>query len=160
MSDFSFTKENEERFETLKKRYPKIDSLMLPSLWLVQEQEGWISKSAMEYLSEKLNTTPANIYSVATFYTMFNLEQKGKYHICLCKTLSCKLCGSESVKEVLQERLGIKPGETTKDGKFTLEEVECLGACGQAPVMSINGEYEGNLTKDKIYKIIDELEKC
>jgi NADH-quinone oxidoreductase subunit E len=155
---FNFNKENEEKFEKLKKRYPDIRSLTLPSLWLIQEQEGWISLEAMKYLAEKLGLSEADIYSVATFYTMFKLEPKGKYHICLCKTASCKLRGSEKLLKQLENKLGIKPGETTGDGKFSLEEVECLGACGNAPAMSLNDIYYENLTIKEIENILDGLE--
>ncbi len=154
---FSFTKENELKFEELKERYPKIDSLMLPSLWLVQEQEGWISKEAMEFLANRLDKSPADVYSVATFYTMFKLKPRGKHHICLCKTASCKLRGSQKIKEKIEKKLGIKPGEVTKDGLFSYEEVECLGACGGAPAMSLDDKYYENLTPESLDKILDEV---
>jgi len=157
MSKFKFTKENEEKFEALLLRYPKRASLSLPSLWMVQHQEGWISEDAMIYIADKLDTTPMDIQSIASFYTMFNLKPVGTYHIQVCKTLSCKLCGSEEIRSHLQNKLGIKFGETTKDMKFTLTQVECLGACGQAPVMSFNDDYVGNLSIEKINKMLDEL---
>jgi NADH-quinone oxidoreductase subunit E len=158
MSGFCFNEENSKKFEKLKKRYPDIKSLTLPGLWLIQEQEGWISLEAMKYLAKKLDLSEADIYSVATFYTMFKLEPKGKYHICLCKTASCKLRGSQKILQKIEKKLGIKPGETTPDGKFSLEEVECLGACGNAPAMSLNDIYHENLTVDKIENILDGLE--
>jgi len=156
MSGFKFTKQNEEKFEALLLRYPERASLSLPSLWMVQYQEGWISEDAMIYIADKLGTTPMDIQSIASFYTMFNLKPVGKYHIQVCKTLSCKLCGSEKIRAHLQDRLGIKFGQTTKDMKFTLTEVECLGACGEAPAMSYNDDYIGDLTIEKIDKILDE----
>ncbi len=158
MSEFCFSKENEKKFNELKKRYPDIKAMMLPSLWLVQEQEGWISLDAMKFLAKKIGVSKADVYSVATFYTMFKLELKGKYHISLCKTASCKLRGSKKIREVIIEKLGIKHGETTKDGKFSFEEVECLGACGNAPVISLNDEYFENLTPKKIEELLDRLE--
>lgn len=157
MSEFKFTKENEEKFEALLLRYPERASLTLPSLWMVQYQEGWISEEAMVYLADKLETTPMDIQSIASFYTMFNLKPVGTYHIQVCKTLSCKLCGSEEIRSHLQNKLGIKFGETTKDMKFTLTQVECLGACDQAPVMSFNDDYVGDLSIEKIDKMLDEL---
>ena len=157
MSEFKFTKENEEKFEELLLRYPERASLSLPSLWMVQYQEGWISEDAMIFLAEKLETTPMDIQSIASFYTMFNLKPVGTYHIQVCKTLSCKLCGSEEVRSHLQKKLGINFGQTTKDMKFTLTEVECLGACGEAPAMSFNDDYVGDLTIDKIDKMLEEL---
>ncbi len=158
MSEFKFDEKNEKEFQKLIQKYPKINSLTLPSLWLIQKQEGWISLDAMKYIADRLGQSAADIYSIATFYTMFKLKPVGKYHICICKTASCKLCGSESIKEKLEQKLGIKPGETTKNGKFSLEEVECLGACNDAPVMSLDEKYIGQLTIEKIEKIINELE--
>ena len=96
--NFSFTPENEAKFEHLRTRYPSLRALMLPVLWMVQEQEGWISPQAMEYLAHKLSLTPTEVYSVASFYTMFQLQPVGKYHIQLCRTLSCMLCGSKTFK--------------------------------------------------------------
>ena len=157
MSEFMFSKENEEKFNELLKRYPDKASLSLPSLWMVQYQEGWISQDAMIFIADKLDTTPMDIQSIASFYTMFNLKPIGTYNIQVCKTLSCKLCGSEKIRTHLQNKLGIKFGETTKDMKFTLTEVECLGACGDAPAMSFNDDYIGNLSVEKIDKILDEL---
>lgn len=156
MSQFQFNEENEKKFSELLSRYPKKASLSLPALWMVQYQEGWISQDAMIYLAKKLDTTPMDIHSIASFYTMFNLKPIGKYHVQVCKTLSCKLCGSEEIRAHLQKRLGIKFGETTKDMKFTLSAVECLGSCGTAPVMSFNEDYIENLTIEKIDKILDE----
>jgi NADH-quinone oxidoreductase subunit E len=157
MSKFSFNEENEKKFNALLKRYPKRASLSLPSLWMIQYQEGWISEEAMIYLAEKLNTTPMDIQSIASFYSMFNLKPVGTYHIQVCKTLSCMLCGSKEIRSHLENKLGIKVGETTKDMKFSLSEVECLGSCGTAPAMSLNDDYIENLTIDKIDKIIDEI---
>lgn len=156
MSKFKFNEENAKKFEELLTKYPDRASLSLPSLWMAQYQEGWISEDAMVYIADKLDTTPMDIQSIASFYTMFNLKPIGKYHIQVCKTLSCKLCGSEEIRSHLQKRLGIKFGETTKDMKFTLTEVECLGSCGTAPVMSYNDDYIENLTIEKIDKILDE----
>lgn len=157
MSDFLFNEENEEKFQALLKRYPEKSALTLPALWLVQYQEGWISEAAMIFLAQKLDTTPMDIQSIASFYTMFNLKKVGKYHIQVCKTISCMLCGSETITNHLEKRLGIKVGESTKDMKFTLTEVECLGACGGAPCISLNDEYKENLSIEKIDAIIDEL---
>lgn len=157
MSEFKFNDENEKKFQDLLERYPERASLTLPSLWMVQYQEGWISQDAMIYLSEKLGSSPMDIQSIASFYTMYNLEPVGTYHIQLCKTLSCMLCGSQEIKSHIEQKLGIKAGESTKDMKFTLSEVECLGSCGTAPMMSFNDDYIQDLTIEKLDKIIDEL---
>ena len=157
MSAFTFTPENEEKFITLLKRYPQKSALTLPCLWMVQYQEGWISTDAMQFLAIKLECSPMDIYAVASFYTMFNLKPIGKYHIQLCKTLSCMLRGSQEMTHHLEKKLGIKVGETTKDMKFTLTHVECLGSCGTAPCMSLNEDYIENLTTQKLDEIIDGL---
>jgi len=159
MASFKYTDENEKKFQKDAKKYPKIDSMMLPALWLVQEQIGWVSPEAMAFVAQKLETTPIRVYEFATFYTMFNLKPIGKHHIELCKTLSCMLCGSEDIKAFIKQTLGISPGETTEDGLFTLSEVECMGACAGAPMMSFDGEYKENLTKQKVKDLLMECKK-
>ena len=159
MSTFNYTPENEVKFQEYVSRYPKIDSCMLPALWLVQEQEGWVSPEAMVYVADKLGKTPIQVYEVATFYTMFNLKPIGKYHIELCKTLSCKLCGSQKIKNYIKETIGIEAGQTSADGLFHLSEVECLGACGGAPMFALNGEYHEKLTIEKVDELIKECKK-
>ena len=154
---FEFTKENLEKIEMLKLRYPSPKALSLPCLWMAQYQEGVISLDAIEVIGKLIDWAPMEIYRVATFYTMFNLEPVGKYHIQLCKTLSCALCGKAEMLSHLENRLGIKPGESSKDGRFTLTQVECLGSCGTAPVMQINDLYYENLTPEKIDVILDSL---
>ena len=155
MSSFAFTKENETKFKALLERYPEKSSLMLPSLWMVQYQEGWISPESMQFLAQKLDCSSMDVYSVASFYTMFNLKPVGKYHIQLCKTLSCMLRGSQKMQTHIENKLGIKAGQTTKDGKFTFSLVECLGSCGTAPCMSFNDDYVENLTLEKLDELID-----
>ena len=156
MSKFQYTPENEVKFQEYVSRYPKIDSCMLPALWLVQEQEGWVSPEAMIYVADKLGKTPIQVYEVATFYTMFNLKPIGKYHIELCKTVSCMLCGSRELKQHIKDTLGIEAGQTSQDGLFHLSEVECLGACGGAPMFALNGQYHEKLTKEKVDELIKE----
>lgn len=156
MAEFKFTEENEKEFERLKTRYPHTNSLMLPALWMVQEQDGWVSLEAMEYVADRLNKSPIEVYEFATFYTMFNIKPIGKNHIELCKTLSCMLCGSREIKAYIKEKIGIEPGQTSEDGLFHLTEVECLGACGGAPMFALNGDYHENLTREKIDKLIAE----
>ena len=156
MSTFKYTPENEAKFQEYVSRYPKIDSCMLPALWLVQEQEGWVSPEAMVYVADRLGKTPIQVYEVATFYTMFNLKPIGKYHIELCKSLSCMLCGSKELKKHIKETIGIEAGQTSEDGLFHLSEVECLGACGGAPMFALNGVYHEKLTKEKVDELIKE----
>ncbi len=156
---FEFNKDNLEKIETLKLRYPNPKALSLPCLWMAQYQEGVISLDAIEVIGKLIDWAPMEIYRVATFYTMFNLEPVGKYHIQLCKTLSCALCGKAEMLSHLENRLGIEPGESSEDGRFTLTQVECLGSCGTAPVMQINDRYYENLTPEKIDVILDSLEE-
>ena len=159
MSTFKYTSENEIKFQEYVSKYPKIDSCMLPALWLVQEQIGWVSPEAMIYVAEKLGKTPIQVYEVATFYTMFNLKPIGKHHIELCKTLSCMLCGSQKIKNYIKETIGIEAGQTSADGLFHLSEVECMGACGGAPMFALNGEYHEKLTIEKVDELIKECKK-
>ncbi|NOX15290.1 MAG: NAD(P)H-dependent oxidoreductase subunit E [Epsilonproteobacteria bacterium] len=154
---FEFNEKNEDKFQELLTRYPKKDSLMLPSLWMIQYQEGWISPEAMQYLAKKLDKSPMDIYSVASFYTMFHLEPIAKYNIQVCKTLSCMLRGSEDIKKHIENKLNIKTGQSTKDMKFTITEVECLGSCGTAPCVCINEDYIQNTTPQMIDEILDGL---
>ncbi len=156
MEKFTFTPKNKKEFEKLSKRYPQLDSMMLPALWLVQEQEGWISPEAMITVADMLSTTPIRVYEVVTFYTMFNTKPIGTHHIEVCKTTSCMLCGSKEIISYLEDTLDIKPGETSKDGQFTLSVVECLGSCGGAPMLAFNGDYVENLTIEKVQNLLKE----
>ncbi len=154
---FEFTADNLDKIEALKSRYPSPKALSLPCLWMAQYQEGIISLDAIEKIGELIDIPSMEIYRVATFYTMFNLEPVSKYHIQLCKTLSCALCGKAEMLDHLKNRLGLSPGESSEDGKFTLTQVECLGSCGTAPVMQINDRYYENLTPEKIDAVLDSL---
>ena len=158
---FEFNAENEAKFKQLKTRYPKIDSLTLPGLWLIQEQLGFVSMSAIIYLAKRLKQSPMQIYQVATFYTMYHVEKPvGKHHFQVCKTLSCQLNGAEAIVKHIEDTCNIKAGKgPSEDGKFSLEQVECLGACGYAPMLQMNNdEYYENLTVEKLQKLIDSLE--
>lgn len=156
---FVFSAENISKIEELKAKYPSPKALTLPCLWMVQYQEGYISLEAIEEISKHIDRPPMEIYKVATFYTMFNLEPVGKYHIQLCKTLSCQLCGSMDILKEVVEKLGIGVGESSSDEKYTVSQVECLGSCGTAPVMQINDTYYENLTASGVVEILDELEE-
>ncbi|MEA1919770.1 MAG: NADH-quinone oxidoreductase subunit NuoE [Campylobacterota bacterium] len=154
---FTFTNENLEKIEALKKRYPSPKALALPLLWMAQEQERFISIDAIDVIAELCDNAPMEIYRVATFYTMFTLEPLGRHHIQLCKTLSCALCGKEEILNHIKTKIGIEVGETSEDGRFTLSQVECLGSCGTAPMMQINETNYENLTPEKIDAILKEL---
>lgn len=155
---FTFDTERDAEFERLVVRYPERDSMILPALWLVQEQEGWVSVEAMAYIADRIGTFAAKVYEAATFYTMFNLEPKGRYHITVCRTLSCWLREKQAIVDYLADEVGVKPGEISEDGRFSLEEVECLGHCGTAPVVQVNGEFHEEMDVDKMKALLATLE--
>lgn len=157
---FEFTEENLKRIEAIQSNYPEghKDAACLPVLDLAQRQHGgWLPLSAMQRCAEVLNMPRMRVYEVATFYTMFNRDPIGKYHVQLCGTTPCWLWDSNGIMAVLEEELGIKKGESTKDGMFTLTEVECLGACVNAPMVQINDEYYEDLKPDDMREIINDL---
>jgi len=139
--------------------YPegKQKSAILPVLHLAQDEfGGWLDVPVMDYVASLLKLEPIEVYEVATFYSMYNLDPVGKYIFEVCQTGPCMINGSDEIIQYIGKRLGIKPGETTADGIFTLKTVECLGACGYAPMMQMGKTYREYLTKEKVDKIIDE----
>lgn len=154
---FKYDPERDAEFERLVKRYPTRDSMILPSLWLTQEQEGWISAEAIEYIADRIGTFASQVYECATFYTMYNLHPMGRNHICICRTLSCWLRGKQEIVDYLKDELGLVPGEVSEDGKFSLEEVECLGHCGTAPVVQVNGEFHEDMDVEKLKTLLATL---
>jgi NADH-quinone oxidoreductase E subunit len=145
------------KIETLKQRYPQTRSALIPSLYLAQEEVGYVSHDVLRELACIFGLFPNEVYEVASFYTMFFKKPAGKYVIHVCTNISCLLCRGEEIMAHLQARLGIKPGDTTPDGRFTLLEVECLASCGTAPVVQINGDYCENVTTAKLDQILDSL---
>lgn len=140
-------------------RYPqgKQKSALIPVLHIAQQEfGGWLSTETMDYVAEVLGLKPIEVYEVATFYSMFNLKPVGKYMFEVCQTGPCMLNGSDDIVKYIYDTLGIKPGETTTDGLFTLKTVECLGACGYAPMMQQGKYYREHLTKEKIDAIVAE----
>lgn len=139
--------------------YPegKQRSAVIPVLHLAQKEfGGWLSAEAMDYVASLLQMEPIEVYEVATFYSMYNLKPVGKYMFEVCQTGPCMLNGSDNIVAYIYEKLGIRPGETTSDGMFTLKTVECLGACGYAPMMQLGKNYREHLTKEKVDAIIEE----
>ena len=126
--------------DSILSRYPVKRSALIPMLYLAQQDEGYVSEAAMKEIAGLLRLTPPQVYETATFYTMLNLKPVGKFHLQVCKSLMCALAGSDTVIAWVKTKLGIGPGETTADGLFTLSTVECLAACGTAPMMQINDE--------------------
>ncbi len=145
--------------QQLKARYPHPNSALLPVLALAQKEHGWLSPEVLEEVAEVMGLSPAQVGSVASFYTMFNRRPVGKYLVQVCTNVACSLLGAEHIVEHLKRQLGINVGETTPDGLFTLLEVECLGSCGTAPVMQVNDTYYENLTAEKIDQILAELRR-
>jgi NADH-quinone oxidoreductase subunit E len=145
-----------ERMEAIAARFPQRLSALIPILYLVQEQYGYLTKEGIGLAAEVLSTTPAYVDSVASFYSMFYRRPVGKYVLQVCRTLPCALMGAEEVVAYLQEKLDVKPGETTTDQLFTLETVECLAACHVAPLMMLNEVYKVHLDRAKLDAIIAE----
>ncbi|HEY0079056.1 MAG TPA: NADH-quinone oxidoreductase subunit NuoE [Pyrinomonadaceae bacterium] len=136
-------------------KYPVKRSAILPLMFIVQRERGYLDPPGVAYLADRLGVRITDIWEVATFYSMINTKPVGKYHLQVCRTLSCKIRGAGAIAERCASKLGIKPGETTPDGLFTLSEVECLGSCGTAPMMQIGFDYYEDLTPDKVDEIID-----
>lgn len=153
-----FSAETYKQFEEVLTHYPTKRAAILPTFWLAQEEFGYLSPDVMEYVAQLLDLSPAYVAAVASFYTMFDKQPMGKFHLQVCTNLSCTLLGAERIVECLEKKLGIRPGETTADKKFSLSEVECLGSCGTAPVLQVsNGDYYENLTVDSVLRLVDDL---
>lgn len=137
---------------------PKTRAMLLSALYIAQEQYGWLSPEAIQRVAKRLQLTPGQVYSTASFYTMFRMQPEGRYVIQVCEGLSCYLVGgADPLIDYLSKKLKIKPGETTPDGKFTLQIVQCLAACDYAPALKVNDELHGNLSLEKIDELLMEL---
>jgi NADH-quinone oxidoreductase subunit E len=157
-----FSEEKLQKANEIIARYPdgKHKSALIPLLHLAQEENnGWLSTEAMDYVASLLQLKPIEVYEVATFYSMYNLKPIGKYLFEVCHTGPCMLNGSDGIIDHIKEKLGINAGETTSDGMFTLKTVECLGACGYAPMMQMGKFYKEHLTKEKVDQIIEECRR-
>lgn len=153
------TPQTEDKLTHLVAAYPDKRAACLPALYLAQDELGWVSDEAISWVSDKLGMAKSQVEGVATFYTMFNKEEVGKHHLELCTNLSCSLCGAEQVLEAFEEELGIKAGKTTKDGTFTLHEVECLATCGMGPAMQVGDRIYEGITPEQVPEIIKELKE-
>lgn len=157
-----FSEEKLSKVYEIVARYPegKHKSALLPLLHLAQDENGgWLSVDAMNYVAELLKLKPIEVYEVATFYSMYNFKPVGKYIFEVCQTGPCMLNGSDGIIDYIKDKLAIKIGETTTDGLFTLKTVECLGACGYAPMMQLGKLYKEQLTKEKVDQIIEDCRK-
>ncbi len=147
-------KDRTGEIERLIEKYPSRRSAMLPLLWIVQRQEGWVSQESMKEVAEILGVTVAEVYEVVSFYTMFQQKPVGKFHLALCDTLSCAICGTHEIVAYLNEKYGIEKNKVTEDGLFSLELVECIGACANAPALLLNEDLITNLTPANIDAMI------
>ncbi len=141
-------------------KYPKgrERSALIPLLFVIQRERGYIDNPGVNFLAKFLGLEVSDIWETATFYTMFNMRPVGKHHIQICKTLSCKIMGEPEITGQICDRLGIKPGETTEDGKYTVTMVECLGSCGTAPMLQVGFDFHENLTRESVDKLLDSLD--
>ncbi len=156
---FTYTAENRARFEVVVARYPsdRRRSAVLPALYLVQHQQGYVTANAMRYVAGLLELTAADVEDVVSYYTMFHTRPVGSFVLSVCRTLSCALNGAERVTEEICANLGIKPGETDATGTFTLIEVECLGACDRAPVVMVNDAWQENQRPEDVGRLLEAL---
>jgi NADH-quinone oxidoreductase E subunit len=152
-----FSEENLKKLDQLRSKYPKSKPLVLPALWMAQRQFGWVSPDAMTYIAGLLDLPVSHVYSVVTFYTMFNTKPVGKYHLQVCTNVSCLLRGGDRLLDHACGKLKVGRGETTADNRFTVTEVECLGSCGTAPAVQVNDDYHENLTPESFDKLLNDL---
>ncbi len=149
--------EFERAVDAIVARYPAPKAALLPVLWEVQKRAGYVPLEAEAWVAERLGVSPAHIHGCVTFYTMFKQRPSGRYHIQVCTTLSCMLRGSDELLAHLERRLGIRAGETTPDGRFSLVRVECLGSCGTAPMFQLNDDYHEDLSVEKVDRLLASL---
>ena len=153
---FAFCDEREARFQDVVRRYPTNFSMIMPTLWLCQDEWGWLKPGVPEWVSARLDVPVTRVYELITFYTMYYTENPGRYNLQVCRNISCHLLGAQKIVQHISQRLGIGPGETDGDGLFRLEEAECLGACGMAPMMQCGKDYYENLTPQKCDELIEQ----
>jgi NADH-quinone oxidoreductase E subunit len=149
--------ENLEKAKALFTRYPEKKAALLPILWIAQGQEGWISQEMMKFIGDLVGVPYAHVLGVVTFYTMYNDKKLGKHHIEVCTNVACLLRGSDKILSAVEKACGTKLGSTSADGKFTISEVECMGACGGAPMLAIGEEYHEHLTPEKTEQLLANL---
>lgn len=152
-----FSPEIEAEVDSHLAKYPVMRSAILPLMFIVQRERGYLDPPGVAYLANRLGLRITDIWEVATFYSMIHIEPIGRHHVQICKTLSCKIMGEPRITEHVCSKLGIKPGETTPDGKFTVSMVECLGSCGTAPMLQVGFDFYENLTTEKVDQILAAL---
>jgi NADH-quinone oxidoreductase E subunit len=149
--------EAKARIIEIRGQYPDPKSVTMPALDIAQREKGWLSAETLLEIAEFLGLPPAEVRGVASFYTMYRLKPMGKYLIQICTNVSCSLMGADALAEYLRKKLGVEEGDTTRDGRFSWIQVQCLGSCGTAPVMQINDTYYEALTKEKVDRILKDL---
>lgn len=154
---FALSAEREREMQDIFSRYPNKLAACIPLLRLCQEQNGWVSDDIIRFVAERCATSPAHVAGVASFYTLFHERPAGKHQIWVCQTLSCALRGADDILHHCEKRLGVRSGETTKDGSFTLQTAECLASCGTGPVMRVDATYHENLNIEQADRILDGL---
>ena len=154
---FEFSEDNLRKIGILQKKYPDKRSSIMPVLYIAQEQNGWISGEVMVAVANLLEIPESEVLGVVTFYTMYHKKPVGKYHLQVCTNVSCMLRGGYRILNKIKEKYDLDEGTVTEDGRFSLEEVECMGSCGTAPMIAINDDYFENLTPEKAIEIIDSL---
>ncbi len=152
-----FTAEELERVQKIKDLYPDPQSAIMPVLWMAQKKWGWLSVNVMKYVGELLTLPYSHVFGVASFYTMYFKKPMGKYHIQVCTNISCMLRGGEQLYSHVSQRYHIGHNQRTADGMFSLEEVECMGACGGAPMIVVNEDYHENITVEALDRLLDTL---
>lgn len=148
-----------QRMRDLAARYPVARSAVMPALYIAQQEEGYITPEGLQAVADAIGLTADDVESVASFYTMYHQHPVGKREIKVCSSISCYLRGCDNLIEHISQRLGIKPGETTPDGNYTLKAVECLASCGTAPVLQVNGQFVENVTLEKADALFDQLDQ-
>ena len=154
---FQFTEDNLARINKARSKYPTSLAAVMETLWIAQEQNGYISDEVMDQVAEILQIDKVDVLGVVTFYTMYFQKKMGKYHIQVCTNVSCMLRGAYDIWDEVKAKLGLENMGVSADGKFSLEEVECMGACGYAPMIAVNEDFHENLTKEKVLEILDSL---
>jgi len=155
--EFKFTEENLKRLENEIKKYPVKQPAVMAALWIAQEQNGWISGEVMQEVASILNMTNEDVLGIVTFYTMYHQKPMGRYHIQVCTNVSCMLRGGYEIFDQVKQKLNIRNMQVTEDKLFSLEEVECMGSCGTAPMIAVNEDYYENLDKGKVEQILNSL---
>ena len=157
VAEFSEAVVEEMRSHLVKYPPERKRSALIPLLFVIQRERGWVDNPGVNFLAKFLDLNPTDVWETATFYSMFNLRPVGRHHLQICKTLSCRIMGEPEITEHVCHKLGIHPGETTADGRFTVSLVECLGSCGTAPMMQVGFDYYEDLTVEKVDQILDDL---